>query len=329
MASLPAYDNGMYGPPADLAAMNRAGHAPGDPMLEHATQIAAPPGSTFKLVVGAADTVFGVIPPAQVIPTGYTFQFGDHTFHGWGPLPPQNLTQAIAWSNDVYFYKLALGLGPDRIHEVGAQVGAGVATGVDLPGENEGFVGTPGDVAKLGDIWYPGANVILGIGQGFVTATPMQVARWTAAVTTGRLITPHVGAAVGLAAGPGPFTELPRPAPSPLPFAGGLGPLRDGMRMAVTEGTAGGLRSLPQPAGAKTGSAEDPAAPGTGVDAWYTAALPVNDPEVVVTVFVHGGGEGHLTSEPVARSILDSYLAHRGDILAMPPSAPPFTPEGW
>src|SRR5205085_8561589 len=119
-------------------------------------------------------------------------------------------------------------------------------------------------------------------------------------VTTGRLVTPHLGTAFTLGGGAQPFASLPQAAPAPLPFAAGLGPLRDGMRMAVTEGTAGGLRSLPQPAGAKTGSAEDPAAPGTGVDAWYTAALPVNDPEVVVTVFVHGGGEGHLTSEPVA-----------------------------
>ena len=77
---------------------------------------------------------------------------------------------------------------------------------------------------------------------------------------------------------------------------------------------AGGLRSLPLPAGAKTGSAEDPAAPGTGVDAWYTAALPMDDPEVVVTVFVHGGGEGNLTAEPAAKRILDYYLAHRADV---------------
>ena len=113
-----------------------------------------------------------------------------------------------------------------------------------------------------------------------------------------------------------------------LPFADQLSPVRDGMRMAVSEGTAGGLRDLPVPAGAKTGSAEDPAAPGTGVDAWYTAELPAADPDVVVTVFVHGGGEGHLTAEPVARSIAGYYLAHKADILSTPPAADPHPARG-
>ena len=96
----------------------------------------------------------------------------------------------------------------------------------------------------------------------------------------------------------------------------------------ITQGTAAGLRTLSTPAGAKTGSAEDPAAPGTGVDAWYTAALSVVAPEIVVTVFVHGGGEGHLTAEPVARRILDYYLAHRVEIAATPPAAEPATSSG-
>src|SRR5262249_10932188 len=77
MASLPAYDDNIFGPPGDPAAIDRAGASAGDPMLEHATQVAAPPGSTFKLVVGAADAVFGAIPASQVIPTGYTFSLGD------------------------------------------------------------------------------------------------------------------------------------------------------------------------------------------------------------------------------------------------------------
>jgi len=328
MASLPSYDGSVYGPPANLAALSDVSHAAGQPLLEHATQVAAPPGSTFKLVAAATDTVFGAIPPPEVIPTGYTFSYAGGTFHGWGPLPPQNLTQAIAWSNDVYFYKLALALGPDKIKQVGAQLGAGEPTGIDLPGENPGFLGTPASVKALGEEWWPGANVILGIGQGYVTATPLQVARWTAAVATGRQLTPQLGLAFGAGAADAPYTQLTHSAVVQLPFADQLSPVRDGMRMAVSEGTAGGLRDLPVPAGAKTGSAEDPAAPGTGVDAWYTAELPAANPDVVVTVFVHGGGEGHLTAEPVARSIAGYYLAHKADILSTPAAADPHPVRG-
>jgi cell division protein FtsI/penicillin-binding protein 2/cell division protein FtsW (lipid II flippase) len=314
MASLPSYDDNIFGPPVNGPAVERAMRAPGEPMLQHATQTAAPPGSTFKLVVGSADTVFGAIPPGQVIPTGYTFTYGDHTFHGWGPLPPQNLSQAIAWSNDVYFYKLALALGPDRIHDIGTQLGVGRPTGIDLPGESAGYLGTPALLAQQGQTWYPGTSVILGIGQGEVSVTPLQVARWTAAVTTGTLVTPCLG--LGAVSGSGALSRLSQPAPTPLPFASRLGPVRDGMRQAVTQGTATALRSLPLPAGGKTGSAEDPAAGGTGVDAWFTAVVPVDHPEAVVTVFLRGGGEGDQTAEPVAQRILEYYIAHRAAILA-------------
>ncbi|HEY4025171.1 MAG TPA: FtsW/RodA/SpoVE family cell cycle protein [Candidatus Dormibacteraeota bacterium] len=319
MASLPAYDNNMFGPPGDVAAITSKGEEPGSPMLEHATQIAVPPGSTFKLVVGAADTVFGAIPPDEVIPTGYTYTFGDHVYHGWGSLPPQNLTQAIGWSNDVYFYKLAVALGPERIHEIGSQLGVGVPTGIDLPGEIAGLLGTPESTTRAGGTWYPGTSVILGIGQGEVAVTPLQNARWTAAVTTGRLVTPHLGLAFesGRRA-----TGLPAPLPTDLPFAARLGPVKDGMRLAATGGTATFLRDVPLPTGAKTGTAEDPSTPSGDADAWLTAAAPIDHPEVVVTVMVRGGGEGHSTAGPPADQLLKHYAAHRDPIVSTAPYRP-------
>jgi cell division protein FtsI/penicillin-binding protein 2 len=262
--------------------------------------------------------VFGAIPPSQVIPTGYTFSFGDHVFHGWGPLPPQNLPQAIGWSNDVYFYKLALALGPDRVHQVGSQLGVGLPTGIDLPGESPGLLGTPDSVQREGGTWYAGTSVILGIGQGEVAATPLQNARWTAAVTTGQVVTPHVGLAFESA---GAATALPSPAPAPLPFAAALTPVRDGMRLAVDQGTATVVRDVPMPAGAKTGTAEDPSTPSGGEDAWFTAVAPIDHPEVVVTVLVRGGGEGGLTAGPVADRLLRYYAAHRDAITSTAPYA--------
>jgi cell division protein FtsI/penicillin-binding protein 2/cell division protein FtsW (lipid II flippase) len=317
MASLPSYDDGLFGPPVDLAGIQQLARLPGAPMLEHATQVAAPPGSTFKLPVASADAVFGAIPPSQVIPTGKTFDVGGLALQGWGPLPPQNLAQAIAWSNDVYFYQLALALGPDRIHDVATQLGAAQPTGIDLPDESGGHLGTPRSVAAAGGQWYRGTSAILGIGQGPVLATPLQNARWTAAVATGTLATPHLGLAV--ASTPGRFASL-RWATQPVSFGPLLDPVRQGMRMAVTEGTATRLRDLPMVVGAKTGTAQDLSTQGAANDAWLSAAAPMDHPEVVVTAFVRGGGDGDVVAAPVARAILDHYARHGAEIRSTLPA---------
>ncbi len=328
MASLPAYDDNLFGPPVDGARWQQSGAAPGYPLLAHATQVAVPPGSTFKLVVAAADVAHEAFPPARVIPTGYTFSLGTATFHGWTWLPPQNLAQAIAWSNDVYFYKLALALGADRMIEAANALGVGQRTGIDLPGESPGFLGTPAAIERLGGAWYPGSTVILGIGQGYLTTTPLQVARFTSGVASGALITPRL--ALAYQPGSGPLVALPGPPPQPLPFADRLGPVRDGMKLAVTQGTASQLRGLPVQAGGKTGTAEDPSTPNGATDAWFTAAAPFDHPEVIVTVLVRGGGEGFYTAEPGAAQILRYYYAHRAAIVGAPLlySAPALPPSG-
>jgi cell division protein FtsI/penicillin-binding protein 2 len=320
LASLPSYDNNIFGPPLDVAALEQAMRGAGSPMLEHATQVAVPPGSTFKLVVAAADTVYNAIPPAEVIPTGYSYTMGTSTFHGWGSLPPQNLPQAIAWSNDVYFYKLGVALGPDRMAEVAARLGVGRRSGIDLPGETTGLLGTPARMDDLGQTWYPATTAFMGIGQGYLTTTPIQVADWTAAVATGKLLTPRLalGAKVPFAAG---YRALPAPPPADLEFAGGLQPVRQGLRLAVTQGTGTMLKDINLEFGGKTGTAEDPSAGGT--DAWFTCVGPMSAPEVVATVLFRGGGEGHAVAEPVAADMMRWYAAHRAQVLAAPDLAIP------
>ena len=312
MASLPSYNANVFDPPVRQAALNRLYRRPGHPMLQHVTQAVAPPGSTFKLVVSAADMVRQVIAPNEVIPTGAAWTLDGHTFHNWGFLPPQNLPQAIAWSNDVYFYKLAWQLGPQIIAKVARQFGVGRPTGIDLPGEYAGFLGTP---ASEGDQWYPGSTVLMGIGQGYTSVTPLQDAVWTSGAATGSVVTPHLG----LSYGSGRQTALTWPAPRRLPFAGKLGPVRDGMRQVVTDGTASVLQGLPVPAGGKTGTAEDPTAPGAGTDSWLSAVAPFHpsghqQPLVEGTAYVHGG-DGHDTSSAIIYDALKYFFAHKRAIL--------------
>lgn len=311
MSSLPAVDNNLYGPPLDEAALKQAKDGPGHPTLEHATQVAAPPGSIFKPVVAAANLIDGKIPPDLVIPTGASFTHAGHRFNNWKPMAPQNLIGALAWSNDVYFYKLGLMLGPERIHEIGTALGVGVPTGIDLD-ETAGELGTPASIEKNGGTWYPAASVVLAIGQGHITTTPIQAARWTAAIATGQLVTPRLGldfAAPGQAA-----TATPPAPPTPLPFAGVLGPVREGMRQVTLNGTATMLKDLPFGVLAKTGTAEDPSTTNGDTTAWLVAAAPAEDPSIALAVLVRGGGHGGETAGPVVKAALQYFADHRSEL---------------
>ena len=285
------------------------------------TQAVAPPGSTFKLVVAAADQVHPVIPPAEVIPTGGSFTYAGHTFNNWKALPPMNLVQSIANSNDVYFYKLALALGADAVIDTAHALGVGQRTGIDLPGESAGYLGTPDSVRAKGSSWYAGSTIILGIGQGELQVTPLQNARWTAAVATGALVTPRLGLAIGTEGAT--YTALPTPAATPLPFAAELGPVREGMRAAVTGGTATRLAGLPVPAGAKTGTAQDGGLAATEYDNWMTAAAPMGDPQIVMTAWVQGPGTGGNSASAVVADGLQTYLQGQPAILATGPLQAP------
>ncbi|MPY99347.1 MAG: cell division protein [Actinophytocola sp.] len=307
MASVPSYDNNVYSPPVDMDELRNVGKGPGLPMFNHATQVAAPPGSTFKIVMSAANMKYGALPPEQVIPTGGAYTYGGHTFNNWQPMGPHNMFQAIQMSDNVYFYKLAAQLGPQKIANVARHLGVGSPTGIDLPGESAGFLGTPKTVEEIGGHWYPGSTVLMGIGQGAVTATPLQLSRWTVGVGTGKLVTPQLAGTYGGAQNiPVTGTE-----PKRLPFANKLGAVRKGMRLSATAGTGGQLAELPITALSKTGTAQDPSAPNGGTHAWFSALVPAENPQLVVTVMVRSGGYGSAVSGPVVTRILEHYLKNR------------------
>jgi cell division protein FtsI/penicillin-binding protein 2 len=321
IASTPSFDNNVYGPPIDAGALQAVGETPGSPLLEHATQAVAPPGSTFKLVVAAANQAHQVFAPDQVIATGAEFTYGGHVFHNWKPMGPMNLVQSLAISNDVYFYRLALALGPDALIDTAHALGVGSPTGIDLPAESAGYLGTPESVKQKGGAWYGGSTVILGIGQGELQVTPLQNARWTAGVATGNLVTPRLGLAIGTDGTT--YTALPAPATTPLPFADQLGPVRDGMRAAVTGGTAVRLAGLPAAVGAKTGTAQDGGLPEGEYDNWMSAAAPMEAPEIVMTALVPGPGTGGNSATTVVADSLRWYLEHQPDVVATGPVQAP------
>jgi cell division protein FtsI/penicillin-binding protein 2 len=320
MASTPSFDNNIYGPPLDRAALKDVSDAPGSPMLEHVTQAVAPPGSTFKLVVAAANQAHPVFPPRRAIPTGADFTYGGHTFGNWKPMGPMNMVQSIAMSNDVYFYKLAVALGPEAVIDTAR------ALGVD-----SGPVSTfPRSPPATSAARTPSERTV---GRG--SAGPRSSSASVRAICRSRrcktrsldrrgrdrnLVTPRLGLAVGT--GAGTYTALPPPTATPLPFADALGPVREGMRAAVTGGTA------VRPADLGARRREDRHRPGRrtprrSFDNWMTAAAPHDDPEIVVTALVQGPGTGGNSAKSVVSDGLRHYLEHRADVLATGPVQTP------
>jgi cell division protein FtsI/penicillin-binding protein 2 len=232
-----------------------------------------------------------------------------------------DLPRAIAISNDVYFYKLAVALGPEAIIDTAHQLGVGQRTGIDLPGESAGYLGTPESVEADGGTWYGGNTVILGIGQGLLQVTPLQNARWTAAVSTGNLVTPRLGLAVGTDSGTGTatYTALPAPVATPVPFTADLGPIREGMVQVVTGGTGARAGVYGVVVGAKTGTAQDGGLPDGQYDNWVSAVAPMDAPEIVMTAMTQGPGTGANSASGVEGAVMRYYLDHRTDILATGP----------
>ncbi|HEY3170051.1 MAG TPA: penicillin-binding protein 2 [Thermoanaerobaculia bacterium] len=294
------------------------------PLQNRAIQNTYSPGSVFKIFLAYGALARGwVDPDAQIFCPGHATFYG-RTFrchrkggHGW-----VNLRNAIKLSCDVYFYNLGRRLGIDRIAEIARAFGFGEPTGIDLAHEKPGLV--PSEEwaqAKRGARWYPSETISVSIGQGPLLMSPMQIARAVSAlVEGGRQPTPHL-----FFASQDPKTGVrlryrAQPRPSLAIDQRRLAIVKEGMWAVVNEpgGTAFGSRIPGIEAGGKTGTvqvARRDAVLRPGVDrsrledhAWFTAFAPLEDPKIVVVVFVEHGGHGSSAAAPIARLLLAKYF---------------------
>lgn len=188
LASTPTFDpndfvNGISS--ADYALLRNDERAP---LYHKAYDGVFPPGSTFKMVVGAAALQAGVISPNERVYCSGHYQFGNRRFHCWkrGGHGAVNLHTAIQGSCDVYFYEVAKRLGQERIAEEARAFGLGERYELGMTG---GASGTVPDEAwkkeRLNQPWYDGETLNYGIGQGFLTTSPLQLAVMTARIALG------------------------------------------------------------------------------------------------------------------------------------------------
>lgn len=332
IVSYPSFDNNLFGKANNDAAFNELINDARKPLLNQALTPSAP-GSTFKLVTAAAGLQTGNITPASgVCVTSKVLEIkGEngviYPFYDWREHGCINLNDGIAWSSNVYFYMTscgipgyARGLGKDPetsavvLGYYARQFGFGQNAGIDIGGESPGTVPDPAwkrrvhaDDNPEDREWYYADTCFMGIGQGDVSASPLQVARMTAAVANGgKLLKPHV--AKDIISPTGKVVRTIEPEWTQVPVdARNLATIREGMHSSVIYGA--GLkagRSSVDIAG-KTGTAEFFLKSGEKAQhAWFTGYAPFNDPEIVVTVYFDIGVGGEKAA-PIAGQIFDYY----------------------
>ena len=316
LVSYPAYDPNVFSQPARRDPAQKILTDPLQPLFNRAVGGTYAPGSTIKPLFAAAGLSAGLITPQTTWLSSGGLRVGEWFFPDWkaGGHGITDVRKALAESVNTFFYLLVggdatvKGLGPETAGEFLRSFSWGEPTGIDVPGEAGGLV--PGPEWKedtLGQPWYIGDTYHLAIGQGDVLVTPLQVAVATAAIANdGRVFTPRVVEREQEADG---GTSRHPASEEKLPIAREhLAVVRQGMRQAVTEGSARRLTTLPIPLAGKTGTAQVGGTEDT--HAWFTSFGPYEKPELVVTVLLERGGEGDDAAVPLAEKIWQWWAEH-------------------
>jgi penicillin-binding protein 2 len=325
MASHPSFDPNLFNGGIRRADWKELTDHPRKPMTQRAFRGQYPPGSTFKFIVAAAGLQEGTINPFTTIHCGGAYRLGRRDFRCWraGGHGRMNVVQALAHSCDVFFYQVGQKLGIDTIARYARAFGLGEPTGIGLGNEKGGLV--PDRQWKLENLkepWYPGETLPVAIGQGYVTATPLQMAHAVAGLAVGRRYRPRLvlrtedveGSIVntlpaelvsGLDIKPGVLEEVRQGLVQVVNSPGGTG------RNAALEGiVVAGKTGTSQVVtlGRKRIKAQD--LPWQHRDhAWFVAFAPAEAPEVALAVLLeHADGGGGKVAAPVAGAVMNEFF---------------------
>ncbi len=343
MVSKPGFDPGPFVEGIDGASYRALLENPDRPLYNRALLGTYPPGSTIKPFMAAAGLIAGTLNPAtKVFDPGY-FQLPgvDRKYrcywrqgHGW-----VDLNLAMTKSCDVYFYQAALNMGIDHIDEVLGAFGFGHISEVDIPHEKTGLLPSRDWKRRVyRQAWFPGETINTGIGQGYLTVTPLQLAQATARMAMrGGGFKPHMVHAEEDPATHNISAVTPEALP-PIPAKdrGVFDRVIEAMELVMQPGgTAYAVfKDAPYRAAGKTGTAQvaglrqdetyapklDATPKALRDHALFMAFAPVDDPRIAVAVIAEHAGHGGTSAAPVARAMIDEYLL--GKVLFNAPPTP-------
>ena len=333
MVSNPSYDANLFVEGISYTDYAELRGSLDTPLLNRAVQGQYPPGSTIKPLLGLGALAEGFVTPETAVPDpgwyrlpGDTRRYRDWTLRvrGGGHADTVDLRMAIAESCDTYYYDLAHRMGIDTMADLLTPYGLGQKTGVDTTGEQPGILpSTEWKRRAMGEVWYPGETISAGIGQGYMLATPLQLAQATMVVANkGESFVPSVVHRVGdLIVG-----GVQRPA---LTIAEeDWQAVVAGMVDVVhsPRGTAAAIgKGLQYSMAGKTGTSqvisiaqdaiydEETVSERNRNHGLFVAFAPVDKPRIVVAVIAENGG-GSSAASPIARRVIDAWLAESGDV---------------
>jgi penicillin-binding protein 2 len=321
LASRPTFDPNQFSVRVSKSYWSGIINNPDHPLLNKAIQAQMAPGSTFKIIMSVAGLQENVAQTMHVMCSGgatfYGHFFACDKHHGM-----VDINNAIPWSCDTYYYTLANRLGIDTIAKYATSLGFSQKTGVDLPDEVSGTM--PSTLWKLKtqhEKWYAGEVISVGIGQGAVTATPLQLARALGGVASGGVLRrPHVVFDNEI-----PADQLqairenfPGSGEKTVPLTTeNWQIITDAMAATTTTGTAAAVHMEGIDFAGKTGTAQvvSHSAGATSLgkgderaNAWFVGMAPRRNPDIVVAVLVEHGGWGASASAPLAARVINTFV---------------------
>src|SRR5579863_1307924 len=319
MASGPTFDPNDFAVRVSRDEWNKLVTDPDKPLLNKAIQAQLAPGSTFKIIMSMAGWQEGIAQTLHVDCHGsaefYGRRFGCWVKGGHGPV---DLEKAIYQSCDVFFYTLAEKLGIDRIAKYATELGLGQKTGIDLPNEVAGVM--PSEEWKIRNFkqkWFAGETISVGIGQGAVAITPVQLLRAVSAISMGgKMVVPHVvnpeglpqsyvetshsGDVKNVSIDPDGWTHI-TDAMTRVLMPGGSAPSA-GVPGIDIAGKTGSAQIVSLATRAKFKNSEDLAQNG-----WFVGFTPRRNPDIVVCVLFQGGEHGKLEAR-LATQVIKAYV---------------------
>lgn len=309
MASRPSYNPNWFTRGITATEWKQINTNPNHPMENRVITGQYPPGSTFKLVTGAAALELKKVTSGEMIFDSGRHWLIDKRNAGGEALGWINFKTALAKSDNVYFYEMGRRVGIDKLSEYARMFGLGEKTGIALYGESKGVVASAEykkKVFKQG--WYLGDTFNSAIGQGFQLVTPLQAAMLVSEVANGGIrYRPFLVSRIDNLDGTPYKIFAPEQIGSLSISKSTLDLIREGMRNVAEEnGTAGYLfANFPIPVAGKTGTAENYSGRDHG---WFVAYAPYDHPRIVIAVLTEQGGYGSSSSGPIVKSMLEAYF---------------------
>ncbi len=328
MVSKPGFDPNLFVDGIDPVSWNELNTSIDKPLLNRAIRGEYPPGSTYKPFMAMAALEYKMPIVNQTISDPGYYIYGGHRFNdskkgGYGSM---TFDRSIALSSDTYFYQLAVQMGIDKIAGFMSTLDFGKQTGVDLPGERPGILPSPewkkqrfkNPAQKK---WFSGETVSIGIGQGYNSFTPMQMAHATATLANrGVTFKPHaVATLTDPSTGKKTLVE-PKSIKTMDWKPENIERVIRGMEGVMTIGTGAGVfRGAEYISAGKTGTAQVYSLKGAKYNAnaikerlrdhsWFIAFAPADKPTIALAVIVENGGFGAQAAAPIARKVMDFYL---------------------